>query len=127
MGYVYVITDIAPEEGPNELLTNVSVVKIGFTSNDVDYRIAQLQTGNAKKLHLVYLYEFETQEMAKQAEKMCHSRLSGLEAIGEWFYYSARVDSVLKSLKGLCNQFESCVCPDEEAFASVLTLEVSNG
>jgi hypothetical protein len=134
MSFVYVITDVSPEEGPGQKLTNVSVVKIGFTSNDIDNRIAQLQTGNPRKLHLVYLYEFASIEMAKQAERMCHWKLKKHQSTGEWFHYSDEVFSTLKALENL-SLFESYTCPDEEMYAlldvhhsaRVLRIEVANG
>jgi hypothetical protein len=128
MSYVYVVSDFLPAEGPDGLLDGVETVKIGFTSNDVSSRISQLQTGNPKKIHLVYLYHFHNSEMAKQAEKMCHWSLSGYEATGEWFHYCEAVHSVLEALKSFA-VFESSTFPSDAALAACrkISLAVNNG
>jgi hypothetical protein len=121
VSYVYVITDSDPLEGPDGLLSGVDYVKIGFTSNDVKNRIGQLQVGNPRTIHLVYLYEFENPEMARQIERLCHWKLKGLEISGEWFHYSETVASVLRQLEFL-SIFQSYTCPDEAAYAKVVPL-----
>jgi hypothetical protein len=114
MGFVYVITDCIPEEDYYERLSNVDYVKIGFTSNDVSSRIAQLQTGNPREINLVYLFEFENTEMAKQVERIIHWKLRGLEKLGEWFHYSEVVYTVLKAVEKI-SIFSSHTCPSDEA------------
>lgn len=128
MGYVYVVTDGDILENEQGLLTKTETVKIGYTANDVYNRISQLQVGNPRKISLVYLYRFETPEMAKQAEKMCHRSLSGSEASGEWFYYGETVAAVLKALETFA-VFESSTAPDEESYKAynAKVLAVANG
>lgn len=113
MSYVYVITDEGIDESPNGYLTKTNFVKIGFTGNDVDQRIAQLQTGNPRELHLLYVYEFENSEMAKIVERLMHWNLKPHRVSGEWFEYNREVYAKLKTLQELSN-FESHTCPDEE-------------
>jgi hypothetical protein len=59
-------------------------VKIGLTdSDDVDARIAALQTGNARKIFLL-----GTIEGGREAEAVLHSVFSNLRVRGEWFRVS---------------------------------------
>lgn len=115
MGQVYVISDIHPEENVyTGMLTNIEHIKIGYTANDVDQRIAQLQTGNPRELQIVYEYFFDTPEMAKQAERMCHVKLREHKISGEWFRYNEDVFNTLKALEHL-SEFLSHTCPDDES------------
>jgi hypothetical protein len=132
VSYVYVITDEERlEENEAGYLTHVSVVKIGFTGGDVFQRISQLQTGNPRPLQLIYLFKFVSVDMAKQAEKMCHSKLRAHGLTGEWFHYCRPVFKVLNALAEL-SELEAYTYPSDEAIEAAMAfnknaLAVVNG
>lgn len=70
--YVYVITD-------------GTFLKIGM-ANDVQKRLAQLQTGNPMALHLVRCYEFSNRADASKYERKLHLKYNNYRKNGEWFF-----------------------------------------
>jgi predicted GIY-YIG superfamily endonuclease len=58
--------------------------KVGV-AQDVDNRIAQLQTGNACRLVCVYRKSFSCQQDASCHEVACHELLAIYRVQGEWF------------------------------------------
>lgn len=58
-------------------------LKIGVTNhNNIDKRIKQLQTGNPKKIEVVW---FEERPYAQRAEKYLHTAFKDKCTHGEWF------------------------------------------
>lgn len=80
MNYLYVID------------SGMEYSKIGV-SNDLETRLADLQTGNPLPLHLRVAYEFPS---AYMVEKVMHQKFSEKRAQGEWFRLS------VQDLKDLC-------------------------
>lgn len=72
--YIYVIGD------------NASPYKIGFTKNP-DKRLKSLQTGNPRKLSMLYKEEINENEI-KYIEKQIHKELKRKQVSGEWFNIS---------------------------------------
>lgn len=73
---VYLIQEQGNSEGP---------IKIGFTSNEVKLRLADLQTGSPVKLHVLRFDEFATQA----DETSWHRKLKDHRLHGEWFEAAA--------------------------------------
>lgn len=104
MSYVYVVTDEPIVEGVNTVFS----VKIGFTSDPNIYnKLRCLQTGNPRPLRIWELFEFESSEMGKQMEKLCHWNLAKYRLNGEWFDYSDRTIEVLEALAQVSNHYDS--------------------
>ena len=61
-------------------------VKIGVTDRDVENRLAELQTGNPRKLRIVRVLEGDEAEERRLHELFAEERL-----LGEWFRLSDRV------------------------------------
>lgn len=59
-------------------------IKIG-ASNDVQSRIAELQTGNHERISLIYQMEFPSLEIAYEVESIFHRRYADYNIRGEWF------------------------------------------
>jgi len=85
MRYLYVISD-----GEN--------FKIGI-SNQLDYRLRSLQTGNARPLKIVAHFGHE-KVSANRLEFHLHKFLAKYRLVGEWFDGTAlRVQMVVKTLR----------------------------
>jgi hypothetical protein len=82
MSFVYVIGAISP--GPKGLST-VESIKIGVTGGGVHKRLATLQTGNHRKLKLLYALNTGREDWAYDFEKSLHQALSHSRLSGEWF------------------------------------------
>lgn len=79
MFYIYFITETSKKKG-------TSPVKIGY-SNDPERRRLDLQTGNPRELKLVISIPFDTEDLAREAEKT-FQWLAGKKhrsLTGEWF------------------------------------------
>ena len=74
-------------------------IKIGYTDNDVQARMAQLQTGCPYELRLLWVYNGED-----YTEAQVHSELSHERVRGEWFHPTREVFGFIESEMG--NQFE---------------------
>ena len=79
MYYVYLITE------KNNSKKN-KPVKIGY-SNDPDKRLATLQTGNPRELIVAVAIAFDTELMAREAERALHelAERKYRRLVGEWF------------------------------------------
>jgi len=96
MSYVYAIGAIVSG--------SIESVKIGVTGSHPDKRLATLQTGNHRKLVLLYALDVEKSEWAYDLEGSIHENLKNFRQNGEWF--SASFD-VLKSIsKTFCNNIK---------------------
>jgi len=67
-------------------------IKVGFTQ-DVAARVADLQTGNHKKLRVE-----ETFVSYREAEKMIHQRFKADHLAGEWFSRSFEMEELMADL-----------------------------
>lgn len=80
-----------------ELPRETGCIKIGWSEN-VTSRIASLQTGNSKKLHLLFVLEGNASD-----ERRLHRWFSEYRTIGEWFLCVGEVkdfvDAVLDRLR----------------------------
>ena len=68
------------------LITDGEYTKIGISSN-VHSRLADLQTGNARKLNIIF-YETMGKPRAVWCESRLHSALKDYRMEGEWFKLS---------------------------------------
>lgn len=59
-------------------------VKIGH-SRSPESRLTSLQSGNPKRLNLIWTLPFESRDGAKSAERTAHQNLDCLRMEGEWF------------------------------------------
>jgi hypothetical protein len=73
--------------------------KIGIT-NDIDYRLRSLQTGNPYPLELLCKFEYAN---ALPIEGILHKRFSGRRVQGEWFKLS---DTDLSDAFKICGAFD---------------------
>ena len=67
------------------LVTDGKYTKIGATSYAVQKRLFELQTGNAKKLKLVYEYKVKNK---LSTEAFLHEKFKNKNVLGEWFELS---------------------------------------
>jgi hypothetical protein len=74
IGYLYVILCKDGRDDP--------LYKIGITANDVESRLAQLQTGSPYELEVSDCYGFENIEVVERA---IHHAFRGQRERGEWF------------------------------------------
>lgn len=63
---------------------NHGAIKIGI-AEDMDHRVATLQTGNAFKLHVIALIPCDCREQAAHLEKSIHKFYARQRIRGEWF------------------------------------------
>lgn len=89
MGYVYLLNNSITDE-----------YKIGYTKNDVEKRVKQLQTGSSGELFMVHCYE---SEFARKIENALHRRFKHVKMLNEWF--TLPDDDVLKFLT-YCEQYD---------------------
>lgn len=59
-------------------------IKIGYTTKDIHTRLAQIQTGNPKKLQLVGWMQGN-----RGTERLMQERFKMYHAHGEWFHYTS--------------------------------------
>lgn len=64
---------------------NVDVVKVGITTNKIQRRMQQLQTGCPYKLFLLRFLMFPKKENLFKYEKCVHFFLESYKLSGEWF------------------------------------------
>ncbi len=118
MSFVYVISEDAPLEDEFAVIFNLSSIKVGYTSDSVEKRISQLQTGNLRELNIVMIFTFDSPEMARQIEKLLHFNLKDFRIQGEWFRYDKSVYWTLMQLSNLSYDFECFSAPAERAVAN---------
>jgi len=82
-GYVYIVTD-------------GSHYKIGITSGDVSRRLAQLQTGNPRRLRIVKVIGSDD---PARTEHTLHVMLQHRRGHGEWFKLSPSELEILKRIE----------------------------
>lgn len=82
-GWIYVLREAGDD----------SAVKVGF-ANDVIKRIAQLQAGNRRQLHIVRMFHGDS-----QLEAALHRAFKNERIAGEWFEYSDDVKQTLACFK----------------------------
>ena len=63
-------------------------VKIGVAKS-ITNRLKQIQTGNPYAVEVVRTYVLSSEEKAKAAEAMLHTKYAKLKAAGEWFSMSS--------------------------------------
>lgn len=71
----------------------VTHVKIGYTTDDPQKRLASLQTGCPFRIDVLG-FVFGTTDM----ERELHSRLAEHRSYGEWFVFTDEVDTVVRSM-----------------------------
>lgn len=64
-------------------------LKIGIAS-DLDRRLTQLQTGNARELTVVSVIECRDMDEARSLEGFLHDRLARLNVLNEWFLFDRK-------------------------------------
>mgnify|MGYP002413567514 CR=1 FL=1 len=77
------------------LLRCDSYYKIGVAIDVVD-RVATLQTGNPRKIDIVFVYKFEN---SKLIESVLHQRFKDFRVSGEWFGISV---NDIETIKNIC-------------------------
>lgn len=85
----------SPERGFVYIVRSGEYYKIGMTRGDVEKRVATLQTGSPRRLHIVKI--IETEDPAT-LEKDLHGMLNNKRGRGEWFKLSEGDLRVLKRL-----------------------------
>lgn len=60
-------------------------IKIGITSNNIQHRLRQVQTGCPLDIYFVRYWVVGTREIATQIEKRIHFELGDRNTHGEWF------------------------------------------
>lgn len=70
-----------------------NLIKIGFTSGNIDRRLEALQTGAAEALQLVACVAG-----TMDTEREYHARFSHLRSIGEWFRYDNDLRQLVEGL-----------------------------
>ena len=94
MAFVYLIGE----------LDSVDTYKIGVTKHkNVEKRIAELQTGNAKELYLRTYFE---SKYPYRLEKMLHRYYGQNNILNEWFTLS---EEEAKQFIQTCEEFESTI------------------
>lgn len=90
-----VLLDITEEDLINKtyFITDGTYVKIGITQ-DIQKRIAQIQTGNPKKLTLVHLIDDDL-------ERYYHDKFKKYRVSGEWFLYNNQIKKHIQKLKNI--------------------------
>jgi hypothetical protein len=82
--YVYLIEEIplcSSESGP--------WTKIGYSKNPPERRLnANLKRGNPRELRLAVVYEFESEQAAREAEQRAHNAFRQFAHQKEWFQIS---------------------------------------
>lgn len=92
MGYIYLIGE----------LDSLNTYKIGVTKHkNIEKRIAELQTGNAKEL---YVRTYFQSKYPYKLEKMLHRRFNPNHIINEWFELS---EDDAKNFIQICEDLES--------------------
>jgi hypothetical protein len=86
------------------------LVKIGIT-NDVEYRLRTMQTGNPYPLELILQFEYKS---AMLVERVLHSKFSKFRVRGEWFRFT---DDELETVVKTCLAFEDGSASFGEGFA----------
>lgn len=74
--------------------------KVGVTQSPL-VRLCTLQTGNPRRLSLIYQEELPTRDMAYQAEYRAHGAMLRWRLEGEWFKIPARYAE--QEVKWACN------------------------
>ena len=91
-GYIYLICDPSTE-----------TYKIGRTSNPVEKRLKQLQTGCSGELFIMDTYETE---YPVQLEKMLHRKFFTKKQLNEWF----KLDSDdICGFSDICKQYDEII------------------
>lgn len=91
-GYIYLICDPSTE-----------TYKIGRTSNQVEKRLKQLQTGCSGELFIMDTYETE---YPVQLEKMLHGKFFTKKQLNEWF----KLDSDdICGFSDICKQYDEII------------------
>lgn len=95
------------------LIVNESktVCKIGFTTNDPQQRLKELQTANAEKLFVRYCITGSV-----NIERNLHKLFSSLRLNGEWFTYHKAINNYFESKKEF--YVENCIienCTNRES------------
>jgi hypothetical protein len=92
-------------------------VKIGIT-NDIDYRLRTLQTGNPYPLAVLATFEFAN---ALPIESRLHKKYSRFRVRGEWFELT---DEQVSEIRDVCSSGEICKeHPVSDVEFAVLALE----
>lgn len=85
--WVYAIGAINGEvKGPEQ----IECIKIGVTGSCPKKRLSTLQTGNHRKLILLYALDTERSDWAYNSEAHMHSLLAPYRTSGEWFSTSQK-------------------------------------
>ena len=87
MAYVYLII-----EEPYQGETLCDWVKIGYTQNPPEWRMdANLKRGNPRLVKIAATFEYETNEIARTAEKAAHEHFKEYLHQKEWFRIHWRI------------------------------------
>lgn len=91
MGYIYLIGE----------LDSLNTYKIGVTKHkNIEQRISELQTGNAKELYVRAYFE---SKYPYKLEKMLHRRFGTTHILNEWFELS---EDDAKNFIPICKELE---------------------
>ncbi len=74
-------------------------IKVGFT-DDVDRRLAELQTGSPTRLRVMARFPVESEGAARTLEREMHDQLAPYHLHGEWFQRSALKYVLRPELRG---------------------------
>lgn len=77
--------------------------KIGYTKNDVNKRVKQLQTGNHEEITIRYVFETK---FGMKVERALHNVLASKRTLGEFFDLDAKDVS---NFMDLCYRYERAI------------------
>lgn len=83
-------------------------IKIGV-SNNPEFRLKQLQTGNHGSLYLIAKFPFESRKEAESMEKDLHVKFQSYRLEGEWFK-----KGILRLFKSRSKLFPNIFCNHEK-------------
>lgn len=84
---------VSDNKGSIYLVTDGKYTKIGATSYNVNKRLSELQTGNAKKLKLIYSYKVKNKFTT---ESFLHDLFKEKNVLNEWFELSFKdIDKIM--------------------------------
>ena len=82
-------------------------IKIGKTCN-IERRIAEMQTGNAYLLELLFCFECRSESHAAYVEKTLHNFFRKQKIRGEWFTGNINIKKVSDRLPAIMESWNEC-------------------
>jgi hypothetical protein len=111
------------EAGNIYFVTDGNFTKIGATTYNVDKRLVELQTGNAKKLSVIGFYEVDNKITT---ERYLHELFNDRNILNEWFDLSLSDINEILSTKPNVKRVGNSQCLTEEDIKNIGTALYSN-